>query len=357
MLSTLTNRTPVPADKQSVLPGFVGVPWWGALLIAAGCTALGATIDSLINSSLGLIYNVFFLIGCVVAALAVRRRALFTAAVQPPLITLTIGLISLFSLVSISNTSGKPQSLSKTVLNIAMPYSNLFPWIITTFVLCVAIAVARWYFTREDAAEQATARRRPAKDEDRAQRDRPTRDRAEGDRSKRTPRSAAKSEAASPKNTARKNAARKGAPQTAGDPAARRRRRHEPTADAPVAAGTPAPERRGVDPRRGPHTAAGQNAAGARPADPTRPAARPGPDAADRRAPARPRPTPAAAPERPRPVRKSPTAVGESQNRPVRRAEPQVIPARPNTDHPRRTAGQQLRDQGAVEDLTLGLDD
>ncbi len=140
---------------RSVLPSVPGVPWWGAVLVAVGFTALGALIDLSLNASLGLIYNLLFVLGCVVAALAVRRRALFTAAVQPPLVTLGVGMASLYFATLARSGSGRPQGMRRMVLNIALPFSNLFPWILTAFVLTLAVVAFRYYSTRAVAAAEA----------------------------------------------------------------------------------------------------------------------------------------------------------------------------------------------------------
>ncbi|MFZ2510070.1 MAG: DUF6542 domain-containing protein [Gordonia sp. (in: high G+C Gram-positive bacteria)] len=309
MASRILSSTPVPTDTQSVLPRAVGVPWWGAVLIAAGFTTVGAIIDVQVNSALGLIYNSFFVVGCVLAVLAVRRRALFTAAVQPPLITMVIGLIALYSMVLSTSDSAAPQGMRKAVLEVVLPFSNLFPWIIGTFVLCGLIALARWFGTRiaTDGAEssdqrKSTAPQKPAKA-----------------RAKRATSSAARKTTAGSKPAAATTTAR-------GKPARSKPAGSRPTAtratDAPTAVRPRPVERTTVSPRP-------------TPTEPAAPAAR------------------RAATGASRPVRRDPSAVGQG-DRPVRRAQPQVIP--PRADGPRRTAGQ-LRDTGAIEDLTAGLDD
>lgn len=338
MASRILSTTPVPVDTQSVLPRAVGVPWWGAVLIAAGFTVVGAIIDVQVNSALGLVYNSFFLVGSVLAVLAVRRRALFTAAVQPPLVTLSIGLIALYSMVLSSSDAAAPQGMRQAILEVVLPFSNLFPWIIGTFVLCVLIAAARWFTTRDavaaEAAEPQTRRQQPApraKQVPRKKQAPREKSQAPGERRVR-PAAERPTPAAPAPAKGKKPAASDAKPRTPARPA-----RTTPAAarsavaDGPrVVTESPGTERPGTQPaaterRPGPTT---------RPATEARPAERSAAGGA-------------------RPVRRDPSVVGQG-DRPVRRAQPQVIPASP--DGPRRTAGQ-LRDTGAIEDLTTGLDD
>lgn len=352
----------MPADQQSVLPGVPGVPWWGAILIAAGITAVGATIDALTNSSLGVIYNASYLIGCVVAVLAVRRRALFTAAVQPPLITLTIGLISLYGLVLANSDASKPQGMRSAVLNVALPFSNLFPWILGTFLITLLIAAVRWYLTRGAVA----AARRPART------GAGSRARAGAAKNGGTKTAAAKTRAAkaggATAGSGKKTGSRKSGSSKPG--AAKAGRKPDAPKSGTAESGTA--QSGGTPTGRPPRTRRSAASPGGAQGEPTRatPAAR-RPRPADPRpegeaAPPRRAPAPSRSPEPPmpetaaeppersgaRPVRRQQSAVGNAQARPVRRAQPQVIPPRP-----RPTAGEQLRNKGAVEDLAGGLDD
>lgn len=362
----------MPADEQSVLPGMPGVPWWGAILIAAGITAVGATIDALTNSSLGLLYNVFYLIGCVAAVLAVRRRALFTAAVQPPLVTLIIGLISLYGLTLANGDAGKPQGMRSAVLNIALPFSNLFPWIFGTFVITLLIAAVRWFVTRGGAdpirigsrtlggsrPRGATKARRTTgtgktgtakagASAGAARKAGTAKSGARKSKSGSTKSGSAKSgttKSGSAKSSARKpGSAKPGSAKSAPAAAAQRRAAES---DSPKAARSPKGSKAG-----------GSKSGAPRPERPRAAAAEKRP----RPAPARPadETTVRATPERAgsprgeaRPVRRSQSPVSQGRDRPVRRAQPQVIPPRP-----RPTAGEQLRGHGTVEDLAGGLDD
>lgn len=318
---------------RSVLPSVPGVPWWGAVLIAAGCTALGALIDLTLNASLGLIYNLLFVLGCLLAALAVRQRALFTAAVQPPLVTLGIGMASLYFAALARSGSGRPQGMRRMVLNIALPFSNLFPWILTAFLLTLAVVGYRYFSTRT-AAQQGDrshgAAGRPSGTSARRG-EKPARPDREPARSGRTPdRPAAGPEQRS--GTARGRAGRAAGTAAAGRPAARTAA-SAPQTERPR---TPAdPRRRSPQPRDVP--AAPPQAA---PAD--------GPRYVEQTA-----PTPVA--DLP-PMEVTGPGTAPPPAPPLRRAQPQVIPPRPAGERPRRTAQEELRQRISIEDFIAGQD-
>ncbi len=150
-------QTAVPLDQQSVMPAVRGVPWWGAVLLATGITALGAAIDAGSNDSLGGIYKFCYLVGCVVAALAVRRRALFTAAAQPPLIAFFVGIATLYGLNSEQASSG----LKSLIFKVLLPIAADFPWMLTVFLVTLALVLVRWFLTRGDDDKNSGGRGKP----------------------------------------------------------------------------------------------------------------------------------------------------------------------------------------------------
>ena len=76
-------------------------------------------------------------VGAVVAVLAVRNRALFTAMVQPPLIIATaIPLYRWFSLPS-------PRKTSQILTDVLFPMISLFPWMFWTTVAVLVIGGVR----------------------------------------------------------------------------------------------------------------------------------------------------------------------------------------------------------------------
>ena len=61
------------------------MPWWGAVLVAVGITAIRVALDSGDNE-LGGVFGSLYALGCVLAVLAVRQSGIFTAIIQPPMI-------------------------------------------------------------------------------------------------------------------------------------------------------------------------------------------------------------------------------------------------------------------------------
>ncbi len=150
----------MPADQQSVLPTVRGVPWWGAVLVAVVITAVGAGIDARSTDELGATFKFCFLVGCVAAALLVRRRALFTAAAQPPLVAFGVGIITLYTV----NADRASASLKSLILQVLLPIADVFPWLAITFLVTLALVVARWYVTKKQSpAESSTPRTKASK--------------------------------------------------------------------------------------------------------------------------------------------------------------------------------------------------
>lgn len=153
VFSRLRTAPAVPLDLQSVVPSVRGLPWWGACLLACGFAAVGAIIDVTgATSELGAVFKAFVFVGCVLAAILARRRALFTAAAQPPLIFFIVGALSLYA----ANTGADP-GFRDIVLRVLLPIATAFPWMLITFLATLALVVARWYYTRPDE-DVATAR-------------------------------------------------------------------------------------------------------------------------------------------------------------------------------------------------------
>ena len=154
MFSAPQARAGVPTGRQSVLPTVRGVPWWGAVLIALVPTAVGALIDAGGSGDLSTWFRVLYFIGCVAAVLAVRRKALFTAVTQPPLIAFGVALVALYSL-----ESDAASGIKGLVINVMLPIAKAFPLMAWTFVVVGILGAARWYLTR-GAAESTPQRNR-----------------------------------------------------------------------------------------------------------------------------------------------------------------------------------------------------
>lgn len=116
-----------------------GLPAWTAVLLAVAVTLTGVAIDS-VGGDLGAGFTVGFFLGCVFAVLAVARRSVFVAAIQPPII-----MAALVPLAYVVTGIGSGADLfSRTqIISIALPLATRFPLMVTTTAIVIAIALVR----------------------------------------------------------------------------------------------------------------------------------------------------------------------------------------------------------------------
>ncbi|CAN5589099.1 hypothetical protein BH09ACT8_BH09ACT8_63510 [soil metagenome] len=130
------------ADHRSAHPNLPGVPWWGAVLIAVALTVLGFAFDAGSGKKdLTTAFAVLYIIGCVVAVLAVRQSGVFTAVVQPPLV-LFVAVPSAYYLFHSSEIHG----IKDILINCGYPLIERFLLMFCTSVAVLLIGMARWYF-------------------------------------------------------------------------------------------------------------------------------------------------------------------------------------------------------------------
>ncbi len=118
-----------------------GVPSWGAVLIAITFSAIGFAFDA--GSGGKELTSVFagaYVVGCIVAVLAVRQSGVFTAVIQPPLILfLTVpGAYFLFH-------GGAVDGLKDLAINCGYPLIERFPLMFFTSAIVLLIGLVRWY--------------------------------------------------------------------------------------------------------------------------------------------------------------------------------------------------------------------
>lgn len=149
--SDLDDALPeVSWDERPVFGGMLGLPWWGAILLAVGLAVTGAVLDVRMHNSLGSVFQVAYLLGCVAAICLVRRKNLFGPMVQPPLILgFTVPITVL--LYSHHMTAG----LEAKALAIGSPLINGFPAMAVATMLTVIIGVARILLQRPPAEGRA----------------------------------------------------------------------------------------------------------------------------------------------------------------------------------------------------------
>jgi len=129
-------------DQRSALPHRAGVPWWGAVLIAASVTLLGLAIEAGSgHQELGGVFAAFYALGCVAAVLAVRQSGIFTAVIQPPLL-MFVAVPLAYYLFHESSFSG----LKDALITCGYPLIERFPLMLFTSAATLLIGLIRWYF-------------------------------------------------------------------------------------------------------------------------------------------------------------------------------------------------------------------
>ena len=81
-----------------------------------------------------------YVVGCILAVLAVRQAGIFTAVIQPPL--LLFGAVPTAYFVF---TGSQLSNLKDTLINCAYPLIERFPLMFFTSAVVLLIGMARWY--------------------------------------------------------------------------------------------------------------------------------------------------------------------------------------------------------------------
>ncbi|WP_310773203.1 DUF6542 domain-containing protein [Mycobacterium sp. Z3061] len=159
-MSAQRERAAVEPSHRSIVPTIPGVPWWAAVLIAVGATALGYAFDAG-HKELTHTFASLYIAGCVAAVLAVRQAAVFTAVIQPPLILFCTvpGAYWLFH-------GGKVDKFKDLLINCGYPLIERFPLMLGTAGVILLIGLIRWYFGKNSktgaASGDATSDEAPA---------------------------------------------------------------------------------------------------------------------------------------------------------------------------------------------------
>lgn len=174
-----------PWDDRPVIGESRGLPWWGAVALAFGLAAVGAIASMQFQGTLSPIFQGAYLLGCVGAVCAVRRRSLFGPMVQPPLVF----AVTAIGAVVLLGESGSGGGLGKLLFSVALSLTSNFPTMAIGTALTVAIGLYRLWKERDPnpPVRMSRGRTRPAKEDRPARpvaedepprRDRPGKDRA-----------------------------------------------------------------------------------------------------------------------------------------------------------------------------------
>jgi hypothetical protein len=131
-----------PADawttaERSIVPSVLGLSSVVAVAIAAGLTALGVLVDLVRQGTLGFVFTVLYIAGCVLAVAWVRRDSLFGPMVEPPLLL----AVAVPAVVLLAGDPKPGTGMAERLLQIGAPLVNAFPTMAgtTAFVLVVGL--------------------------------------------------------------------------------------------------------------------------------------------------------------------------------------------------------------------------
>ena len=146
------------ADR-SVLATVLGVPPVAAVALGAVLTAVGVFVDLVRVGSLGLVFTICYITGCVLAVAWVRRDGLFGPMVQPPLLV----AVAVPVVVLLAGSPKPGAGVAERLLVVGAPLVNAFPTMAWTTGIVLALGVVRLVVQRPlDAGPPETAGQRPA---------------------------------------------------------------------------------------------------------------------------------------------------------------------------------------------------
>ncbi len=138
----------IAADLRSAFPHRAGVPWWGAVVVAASATLAGLAIEAGFGrADLGIVFAMCYAAGCIGAALAVRQTSIFTAVVQPPLL-LFVAVPLAYFLFHGSEFGG----LKDILITCGYPLIERFPLMLFTSVAVLLVGMTRWFLAMSPAS-------------------------------------------------------------------------------------------------------------------------------------------------------------------------------------------------------------
>jgi len=111
------------------------------VLLAATATAVGFAYDAGTgDKTLSGVFSVCYVVGCLLAVLAVRQSGVFSAVIQPPLI-LFFAVPTAYFVFHGSKITG----IKDTLINCGYPLIERFPLMFFTSAVILLIGMGRWY--------------------------------------------------------------------------------------------------------------------------------------------------------------------------------------------------------------------
>jgi hypothetical protein len=137
------GRWPVP--DRSLIATVLGVPPLAAVGLGAVLTAIGVAVDLIRAGTLGVVFTVCYVVGCVLAVAWVRRSGVFWPMVQPPLLL----AVAVPAVVLLAGTPKPGAGVAERLLVIGAPLVNSFPTMAWTTGVVAVIGVFRLVTQRE----------------------------------------------------------------------------------------------------------------------------------------------------------------------------------------------------------------
>jgi hypothetical protein len=141
-----------PVPERSLLASVLGIPPLAAVGVAFGLTALGVFIDVVRIGTVGAVFQVTYVTGCLLAVAWVRRSDMFAPMVQPPLLLAVV----VPAVVLLSSEPRPGSGITERLLVVGAPMVNAFPTLAWTTAAVLAVGGARLVLQRE---RQVSARR------------------------------------------------------------------------------------------------------------------------------------------------------------------------------------------------------
>lgn len=142
-----------PMAERSLMASVLGLPPVAAVGVAAALTAIGVAVDLLRTGTLGTVFLVCYLTGCVLATAWVRRSGVFWPMVAPPLLM----AVAVPAVVLLAGSPRPGAGVAQRLLLIGAPLVNGFPAMAGTTGLVLVIGVFR-------LVTQRIGPRRPGRD-------------------------------------------------------------------------------------------------------------------------------------------------------------------------------------------------
>ncbi len=121
-------------------------------MCALGVTAVGVFADLERLNRLGVVFEICYLLGCLIAVVVVQRKGLFAPMVAPPLIL----AVALPGIVLATDQTPTGSGMIATALTVGTPLINNFPTMAITTGITLAVGVFRLIVQRRPSARHTS---------------------------------------------------------------------------------------------------------------------------------------------------------------------------------------------------------